>query len=128
MGKVSREADSKITSYQIAFLSMKLMSNLKRKNKSFLFSHAVSYPVSGEPFEPPVSLNSHPSFQVLHLSSVFLLGRTPNYSAWNFQVFSFSASNFVPSSSFLSPATYWILAAVRAVASLSRACVTALFS
>lgn len=46
--------------YQSVFIPMKLMSNLKRKNKSLLFSHAVIYPIPGEPFETPASLSHLP--------------------------------------------------------------------
>ena len=65
------------------------------KQTSFLLTHAVSHPVTGEPYKaPPFSLMAHtgfPSFPSLpYLISVWAL----NHSAWNFQSFCFPALDF----------------------------------
>lgn len=86
MGKISRDINSKITHYQNGFIPMKLKSNLKRKNKSFLFIHVVSYPISGEPCKIPASLKSHIQFP--SFTSFLCLLLRPGLqmaSAWDFQ-------------------------------------------
>lgn len=89
--KISREVASKITSSLVVSKRTKIISNVKRKEKSFLFSFTVHCPIPVEPCKISCFVSfSTSSFQVLHLSSVsFFVHPSLNGCAWSLESFLF---------------------------------------